>query len=58
MVSIILATVFLKQHSTLDVIAGILLGILMNQLVYHTDFSALREKAKRRKVIRLPKVFT
>ena len=60
MVSIILATVFLKQHSTLDMIAGILLGIIMNQLIYHTDFFALRAKAeaKRRKTIRLPKVFT
>lgn len=60
MTSIILATVFLKQHSTLDVIAGILLGILMNRLVYHTDFSALRTRAeaKWRKTIRLPKVFT
>ena len=49
MVSIIMATVFLKQHSMLDVIAGILLGILMEQLVYHTDFSSLRAKSIRRK---------
>ena len=33
MVSIILATMFLKQHSVLDVISGILLGLVMEQLV-------------------------
>lgn len=54
MVSIILSTVFLKQHSLLDVMAGILLGILMDQLVYHTDFAFLRGKFSERK----RKVFT
>ena len=49
MVSIILATMFLKQHSSLDVIAGILLGIVMDQLVYHTDFDALGEQRRERK---------
>ncbi len=42
MVSIILATMFLKQHSVLDVVSGILLGLLMDQLVYRTDYSAVR----------------
>lgn len=42
MVSIILATMFLKQHSVLDVISGILLGVLMDQLVYRTDYSTVR----------------
>lgn len=42
MVSIILATMFLKQHSVLDVISGILLGLVMEQLVYRTDYSAAR----------------
>lgn len=42
MVSIILATMFLKQHSVLDVVSGILLGIVMDQLVYRTDYSAVR----------------
>lgn len=42
MVSIILATMFLKQHSVLDVISGIMLGMLMDQLVYRTDFSFVR----------------
>lgn len=56
MVSIILATMFLKQHSMLDVIAGILLGIVMEQLVYHTDFASLR--SGKQKPVRVPKVFT
>lgn len=42
MVSVILATMFLKQHSVLDVISGILLGVLMDQLVYRTDYSTVR----------------
>lgn len=42
MVSIILATMFLKQHSVLDVISGILLGLVMEQLVYRTDYSTVR----------------
>jgi hypothetical protein len=37
-VSIILSTMFLKQHSCVDVILGILLGITMNYVVYHTTF--------------------
>lgn len=47
MVSIILATMFLKQHSVLDVIAGTLLGVLMEQLVYHTDFSFARSRRRK-----------
>ena len=42
MAAIILSTMFLKQHSVLDVISGILLGVLMEQLVYHTEFSFAR----------------
>ena len=42
MVSIILATMFLQQHSVRDVISGILLGLVMEQLVYRTDYSAVR----------------
>lgn len=37
-VSIILSTMFLKQHSCVDVILGILLAAAMNHVVYHTDF--------------------
>ena len=36
-VSIILSTMFLKQHSCVDVILGIALGACMNQLVYESD---------------------
>lgn len=49
MVSIILATMFLKQHSVLDVVSGIALGLMMNQLVYHTDYVFARERAAQRK---------
>ena len=34
MVSIILSTMFLKQHSVFDVVTGILLAIFMYTLVY------------------------
>lgn len=36
-ISIILSTMFLKQHSCIDAILGITLGYGMNYLVYHTD---------------------
>ena len=35
-VTIILSTVFLKQHSCIDVFTGILLGMFMNDLVYRS----------------------
>ena len=35
---IILSTMFIKQHSCIDVMLGILLGILMNYAVYRTSF--------------------
>ena len=47
MAAICLSTMFLKQHSMLDVISGTLLGILMEQLVYHTDFSFLRARKRK-----------
>ena len=37
-VSIILSTMFIKQHSCIDVILGILFGAMMNHIVYHTNF--------------------
>lgn len=37
-ISIILSTVFLKQHSCVDVILGIAFGSCMNRLVYQSDF--------------------
>lgn len=36
-VSIILSTVFLKQHSCVDVTLGILLAICVNHLIYHSN---------------------
>ena len=47
LVSIILSTMFLKQHSVLDVISGILLGVLMEQLVYHTEFSFVHSRKRK-----------
>ena len=49
MVSIILATMFLKQHSALDVMAGIVLGTLMDEIVYRMEFSFSRERVPKRK---------
>ncbi len=49
MFTIILSTMFLKQHSAADVISGILLGVLMDQLVYHLDYTALGQRAQERK---------
>lgn len=49
LVSIVLATMFLKQHSCVDVISAILLGYVMNQLVYRTDFNALRQRGRLRR---------
>ena len=37
-VSIILSTMFIKQHSCIDVIFAILLGVIINYIVYHTCF--------------------
>ena len=46
-VSIILSTVFLKQHSVFDVMTGLLMGAVMYVLVYKTEWilvPALRRK--------------
>jgi len=45
MVSIILSTVFLKQHSVFDVITGILMAALIYSLVYGIDWQKGRRKA-------------
>ena len=37
-VFICLATMFIKQHSCIDVIFAILLGVIINYIVYHTCF--------------------
>lgn len=36
-VSIILSTMFIKQHSVFDVITGIIMALVMYRLVYHYD---------------------
>lgn len=36
-VSIVLSTMFLKQHSCLDVLLGITLALIMDQLIYHSS---------------------
>jgi len=36
-IAIICSTVLLKQHSILDVVGGIVLGIIMNHFVYRTE---------------------
>ena len=43
------STVFVKQHSALDVMAGIVLGTLMDQIVYRMEFSFARERVPKRK---------
>lgn len=57
-VSIVLATMFLKQHSVLDVLGAILLNLLCYKHFYEEDallersaeFSELREKGKLRRI--------
>lgn len=56
MISIILSTMFLKQHSVFDVATGILLAVFMYTLVYssNTVFSPSRErKYEQRKLHRV-----
>lgn len=45
MVSIVLSTVFLKQHSVFDVITGCLMAVVMYSVVYGRDFQQNRRKA-------------
>lgn len=51
MISIILATMFLKQHSVFDVITGILLALATIRFVYRTQ----PELSARRRLVRRPK---
>lgn len=46
---IILSTMFLKQHSVVDVIGGITLSILMHVFVYAINWSKIFDKEKRNK---------
>jgi hypothetical protein len=47
MFSIILSTMFIKQHSTFDVITALLLCAVMNRIVYTRDASGLLQKQPR-----------
>lgn len=44
-ISICMSTVFLKQHSILDVFGGIILSIIIYALVYIPDYNRLPKKA-------------
>jgi membrane-associated phospholipid phosphatase len=52
MVSIILSTMFLKQHSVFDVVTGIVLALFVNSFVYRTDVSrtSLSQRYEQRKL--------
>ena len=50
-VSIILSTMFLKQHSVFDVATALVLAILMYYLVYYLDIvQAFRESRTKKRV--------
>lgn len=48
MVSIILSTMFLKQHSVFDVITAFLLSAVLYPVVYHRNWNKASEKATKR----------
>ena len=52
MVSIILATMFLKQHSVFDVVTGIALAVFLYSIVYNTNWAQVFERLQRQKVRR------
>lgn len=45
-IAIIMSTMFIKQHSVLDVISAIVLSVVIYPLAYRTDWVELIEKAK------------
>lgn len=55
MVSIVLATMFLKQHSVFDVVTAIVLGLVMYQIVYRHNWAkhSLRQNSRSRGWLRL-----
>lgn len=52
MMSIILATMFLKQHSVFDVVTGTVLALLMYSVVYGLNWSRVPQRAYARKSTR------
>lgn len=55
-VSIILSTVFLKQHSMFDVITAFLMAVIMQQIVYHMDIVGFLQGARIRRSRRVRRV--
>lgn len=51
-ISIVLATVFLKQHSTFDVVTAFILAAIMYVLVYDKEYSLLTRLQKRKRTSR------
>lgn len=56
MLSIILSTMFIKQHSTFDVLTALLLCSIMYRIVYPTDARRLSQKNARKLQKRLPQI--
>jgi membrane-associated phospholipid phosphatase len=46
MFTIILSTMFIKQHSTFDVFTAMLLAYVMNLIVYKRDWSKTSQRAR------------
>lgn len=50
-VSIILSTVFLKQHSVFDVLTAFAMAFILYPLVYKVDYASLRERRRARRQV-------
>ena len=55
-VSIILSTVFLKQHSMFDVITALIMAVVVYQTVYHMDLVSYLQTARAHKQRRVRRV--
>lgn len=51
-VSIILSTVFLKQHSVFDVLTAFAMAFVLYPIVYKVDYASLRERRRIRRQVR------
>ena len=49
--SIVLSTVFLKQHSVFDVLTAFAMAFILYPLVYKVDYAALRERRRVRRQV-------
>lgn len=50
-IAIILSTMFLKQHSIIDVVAGILLTLILYPITYHFDWRKIFKHTPLRKIV-------